>query len=106
MGPSYIAITALNNAVRQAGFTEFGTGGSDVTLKDTPEKSPSTTDTLQRNLAQKTDAAANEGRRDVEQAKSVGSSYLGTAKTFAGSALATAQVCVTVSRCRSRLIQC
>ncbi|KAI5117071.1 hypothetical protein M0805_007948 [Coniferiporia weirii] len=58
---------------------------------DTAKQTASTTDVLQNDLAEKTDAAAAEGQKDVEDVKAAGATYVGQAKQYAGSILATAQ---------------
>jgi hypothetical protein len=52
----------------------------------------SASDTLQYQAQQKTNAAAAEGKANVESAKAAGANYLGQAQSFASGALASAQV--------------
>ena len=50
------------------------------------------TDNFQHDLAEKTNEAVEEGKRDVENAKSAGQSYIEQAKLYTESMVATTQV--------------
>lgn len=53
---------------------------------------------LQAQASAKIDDATAQGQHDVEETKATTASYLNQAKTLAGTALGSAQVCVYIAR--------
>ena len=66
--------------------------GKKLTLTDEPV---SATEKLQRDVSETTDAAVLQGKKDVDQAKTVGAGYVEQARGLAQSALDTAKVMVS-----------